>query len=151
VPGDEESGVGDGVWADADVALLDEARCLGEVRKTTEREKRTNGRDGLRHLERAHDDGEASATKGGDSETAGDVGGGGVGGEEADVVELGEEGGLVAGPCRVGGRKVGDAMSKGGETAAEDVVAVVFVAVFEMVATDDGDFSATTSKGPLLE
>lgn len=110
----------------------------------------TNGRDGLCHFERAHDDGETSATKGGDGETVDDVGKGGIGGEEADIVELGKEGSLVASPCRVSRRKVGDAMCKGGEMTGEDVVAVVFVAVFEMVAASDGQFSATTSKGPLL-
>jgi len=152
VPCDEESGVGDGVWADADMALFDEAGCLGGGEKDDrERERRTDGRDGLCHFEVAHDDGEASATKGGDGETVDDVGKGGAGRAEADVVELGEEGGLVAGSCGVRGRKGGDAVCKGGEMAAEDVVAVVFVAVFEVVAADDGDFSAPAGKRPLLE
>ena len=40
MPCDEESGVGDGVWADTDMALLDEARCLREeVRKRMESNK----------------------------------------------------------------------------------------------------------------
>lgn len=153
MPCDEECGVGDGVWADADMALFDEARCLGGSEKDgreTER-KNTNGGDGLCELEVAHDDREASATKGGDGETVDDVGKGGVGGEEADVVELGKEGGLVASSGRVSRRKQGDAMGKGGEMAAENVVAVIFVAVFQMIATDDGNFSAAASKRPLLE
>jgi len=116
-----------------------------------EKIKLTNGRDGLCHFERAHNDGETSATKGGDGETVDDVGKGGIGREDADVVELGEESSLVANSSRVRRRKVCDAMCKGCEMTAENVVAVVFVTVFEMVATNDGYFSATTSKRPLLE
>lgn len=76
IPGDQKSGIGDLVGADADVAVLDEAG---------------GGLDGGGHVQAGHDDGQATAAEARRGEGADGAEGGGRGREEADGVQGGDD------------------------------------------------------------
>ena len=78
--------------------------------------------DRLGHFAHAHEDGEAAATKGSDGELVVDVAELGLGGEDADVVELGEELALHLGTEGVLRGEHGEAVCIRAECAAELVV-----------------------------
>ena len=127
MPRNAERRVSNRVRPDADVPLLDERHRLhpsfaSAIILLSSSTKATHRADGLRHLRRAHHDGEPPPAERGDGELVLDVAelGGGV--EDAEVVELGEELGFCACAEGVRGREEGEAVGEGAERAAEFVV-----------------------------
>lgn len=122
-----------------------------------EGERGAYGADRAGHFAHAHEHGEATATKCGDGEFVVDVAELCAGGEDADVVELGEEMGLHRGAEGVLCGEHGETVGIGAECAAELVVSggemskkrrrercdglVVILSVLDVVSADDLDLA----------